>query len=220
MPTLIRGGEKGRQLRPQKNQGQIRIRRGTGERLHPGKVVRKKTANICKINLWGYVTPHGVGKLYSAHGNTQYVVRYVRNKSTVIKKKYPSFNSKAYLNVLKQAVPRIRSAYGDFNFVQDNASFHRTKEVLDYLDSEAITRLPHPACSPDLNIIENCWSLMQQSYNRLVEKRGEPKTALQLFRMAKISGNKIKPETVMKLYASMEERLRDVKAPKGARTTY
>ncbi|GFX49096.1 transposable element Tc1 transposase [Trichonephila clavipes] len=56
--------------------------------------------------------------------------------------------------------------------MDDNATCHRTLAVQDCLDSEDIQRLVWPACSPDLNPIENVWDAL----GRQVAGRNYPPT--------------------------------------------
>ncbi|GFT35625.1 hypothetical protein TNCV_1289501 [Trichonephila clavipes] len=56
--------------------------------------------------------------------------------------------------------------------MDDNATGHRTLAVQDCLDSEGIQRLVWPACSSDLNPIENVWDAL----GRQVAGRNYPPT--------------------------------------------
>ena len=45
-------------------------------------------------------------------------------------------------------------------FQQDNAAIHNASITKKYLLEQKLRLLDHPACSPDLNPIENLWRLI------------------------------------------------------------
>ncbi|XGW27423.1 hypothetical protein V3C99_007766 [Haemonchus contortus] len=60
----------------------------------------------------------------------------------------------------KTLVPFTNNTNKNYVFMQDSASIHATRSTLSYLQSNNIPLLSWPACSPDINPIENIWDVL------------------------------------------------------------
>ena len=60
--------------------------------------------------------------------------------------------------------------YLGWKFQQDNHKIHKTKAVLDWFKRNKVSLFPHPTYSPDLNPIENVWSLLKDRLNKRPRK--------------------------------------------------
>ena len=75
-----------------------------------------------------------------------------------------------YLRVLKNcALCRFDELYGgtnNYHFLQDNFKGHTSYVVNGYLKAKKINLIDFPPCSPDINVIENFWSLLQKNVDK------------------------------------------------------
>ena len=150
-------------------------------------------------------------------------IGYYFKTPLVFCKQKAKLNSEGYLQILKKHLPpKTRSQYcpkgkeDDWAFLQDNATCHKTHEVMDYLEREAPYYVRnYPALSPDFNIIEDVWSQMNEELNKYkITNLTSLKSHL------KKIWNKISWETVYKSVNSMPNRLQECINLHGERTKY
>lgn len=149
------------------------------------------------VMVWACMSAAGVGKL-------QFI------DSTMDKS--------VYLKILKDNLLQSAADLGikdTFRFYQDNDPKHTSGIVQTWL----IYNCPHvmkpPAQSPDLNVIENLWAILDTNIRkRHISNKNDLKTAL-IEEWAKIPS-----ETTKKLVESIPNRLKMVIKQKGGHTKY
>lgn len=132
-----------------------------------------------------------------------------------------SMNAEAFKKLLKEKLlPLMREIYDGspdgFVLMQDGDGTHTATKVQNALFEEGIELLlPWPAHSPDLNPIENAWSIVERYLEQV-----NPRTERGLWDAMQDGWNKIDQGTLLRLTGSLPSRLKAVKASAGGHTKY
>ena len=152
------------------------------------------------IHVWGCFSSKGVGSLTILPKNT-------------------AMNKEWYQNTLQQQLlPTIQQQFGEEQciFQHDGASCHKAKVITKWLGDQNNDILgPWPGNSPDLNPIENLWSILK----RRVDKQ-KPTNSDKLQEVIMKEWVAISQELAQKLIESMPSRIAEVLKKKGQHCKY
>ena len=131
---IIFGDESRFQLYPV--DGRLRVRRLPGERFRPGCQAHRVQAGGGSVHVWG-----------AFHNSTK--------SPLVLPDGY--LTGVLYRGILQSTlVPFARHYFGDnYRYQDDNATPHRARVVLDFLQQGNVTKMEQPPRSPDCNPIEH-----------------------------------------------------------------
>jgi len=176
--------------------GRRRVLRRHNERYHV-KALKGTFKHDLKINVWGCFSAHGVGKISLIEGIMDTKVYTLILDNELRDSVKTLFKKKQYI------------------FQQDNDPKHKAKKTLEYFSDNGIRVLPWPAQSPDLNPIENLWSILNNKC-----KNRQTTNAKGLFEDLERAWNELGVDLLHKLVDSMPKRLEAVIAAKGMPTKY
>jgi transposase len=101
--------------------------------------------------------------------------------------------------------------------MDDNTMPHRSRAVTTYLQSEAVTSVPWPAMSPDLNPIEHIWDML----GRRIQAREPPvQNIRQLEAALHREWQQLSQQDIQRLNGGMRRRVEAVIQPRGGYTRY
>lgn len=128
-------------------------------------------------------------------------------------------NSAEYIGVLEASlIPFINeNSTKNFIFQQDNASVHKSRETAAWMTNNNINVLEWPACSPDINPIENLWSYLV----RVVYAENKQYSTIDELKIAIIKAwSQISNKLRLNLVSSLENRIFELIQKNGDYTHY
>lgn len=173
--------------------GRVLVKRKINERYNPDMIVTSESQNSRnKVNLVGTVAFNGPNVTYSVSTN---------------------FNGAQFEQLLKTKIKNHITG----TVLMDNATIH--SKGMKWLLKSGIRVLDFPPKSPDMNIIENVWGMLQKILNRkLLNVTISSKN--QLLQMIDESWKEIPNGFIQQCILSMPNRLKQVIKVKGRQTKY
>ena len=108
-------------------------------------------------------------------------------------------------------------------FMHDNAAVHRGRPAREYLYANGVESIPWPANSPDLNPIENLWSMMkyyiQERYPEFEQKRQRNREEVRSI-VLEVWYHSTTVEKLSRLMESMSRRCEEVIGADGGPIPY
>ncbi len=178
------------------NQGP-RVWRKGGE-AHSPSCLKSSVKFPQSVMIWGAMSSAGVGPLF-----------FLKTNVTA-----PDYKYILEHFMLSSADQLFKDA--DFIFQQDLAPAHTAKSTKSWLNDHGVGVLDWPANSPDLNPIENLWSIVK----RKMRNNKQPTNADELKATVKETWASIPPQQCHKLITSMPHRIEAANKAKGAPTKY
>ena len=178
--------------------GRLRVRRLPGERFRPGCQAHRVQAGGCSVHVWGAFHNSAKSHLVLPDGYLTGVL---------------------YRGIWQNAlVPFARHYFGDnYRYQDDNATPHRARVVLDFLQQGNVTKMEQPPRSPDCNPIEYLWDEL----GREISSMDNPPQNLDELRQALLDKwAQIPVQRLQRLVASMPRRLAAIIAAGGGNTRY
>ena len=134
---------------------------------------------------------------------------------------FPSarMNSEEYQEVLEACLIPFLEEHDEIPliFQQDNASIHASASTKQWLADRDINVLSWPACSPDLNVLENAWGILAR---RVYTNNRQFQTVAQLKMAVVEAWNELDMNLINRLVESVPNRLFQLIQRNGASIDY
>lgn len=179
--------------------GRQRVWRRPGERYAACTFVPRVSHNGGSIMVWAGISLEARTELVFVEGGSLTAHRYITD-------------------ILEDHVVPFAPLIGDnFILMHDNARPHVARCVNQYLDEVGITCMDWPACSPDMNLIEHAWDML----DKRVRSRQVSPASLQELRIAlQEEWENIPQDYFRTLFNSMQKRMEAVIRARGGNTRY
>ena len=133
-----------------------------------------------------------------------------------------NLNAQGYRDLLENKIltwisKKRRQTRRPIVFQQDNAPAHTARICQEWFASNNLEVMDWPSNSPDLNPIENLWSILKY---RLGQRTPKPNNKAELITACQEIWEEILPNERLKLVDSMPSRISAVLASKGGPTKY
>lgn len=165
----------------------------------PKETFSKRASGGGSVMVWGAISSNGKMDLQFIDGR---------------------LNANGYQQMLQEAsLEEEGRRLGGENwiFMQDNAPIHKARSTMAFFNARNIALLEWPACSPDLNPIENCWGWL----SRKVYGGGQQFSSLQELKDAILqSWAQMSDSYLQGLINSMPQRMFEVIHAHGGHTHY
>lgn len=154
-------------------------------------------------------------------GGIMYHAAMTNKGNILIKEINNKMTSKMYIEYLCDNFIPFANLHKDNRFIlqHDNASIHNAKQTKEYCLENRIEILKWPANSPDLNPVENLWSLLSQlvfdgsKFLTISQLRTKIESSIEYLRISKI-------DTIKKLHDSFLNRIIQCIEKKGNKVDY
>jgi len=181
------------------NPRSVTVRRPTASCRYLSKFTRKTMKHPAAVMVWGCFSGRGGrGSLYFLPSNT-------------------TMNGDRYLGVLEEKLIPWMNFHRVDKFLQDGAPCHKAKKVTTFLASQPFSVMDWPGNSPDLNPIENLWSIMKR---KLKEGPKLSNMAALMSNIKLIWVREVSKELCKKLARSMPSRIKQCLENGGQMTKY
>lgn len=185
--------------------GKRYIRLRVGQDPTTAILPQKASKKNLTIKVWGVVSSLGVGPLVRYDG-TMKADKYLEMLQTHLIQAFP-FLETPYLGD-----HRMEIEMPPWYFVDDNASSHTEKNVMNWIRTKGIKTFDWPSKSPDLNLIENIWAYLEDELFKIREELNSPDDTWA--RTQELWDN-IPQAFIENLYNSMPNRMKELIEKKG-----